>query len=157
MKKAYEFTYKTSPIDLWQLSMYTMYGSIVGTVNLIFIIAMVLLNLKFLLTASIILKVLMVFGLCLFTIIQPTLIYFRAEKQLRNLPQKMTLSFDDEGISIDADNNASSIPWSQINKVIKKPTLLVIQSSAQHGFILSNKVLGQERNDFYDFVVSKLS
>jgi len=156
MMRQYKFIYKTMPIDLWQLSMYNIYGSMLGTVNIIFIIAMIILNVKFLLTAHIGLKIIMILGVCLFTIIQPLLIYLRAKKQVGLLPREIKLIFDDEYMHVDADGKTSSIPWNKIDKIYKKPTQLVIQSTTQHGFIMSNKVLGSSRDDLYAFIVSKI-
>ncbi len=157
MNIKYQFTYKTRPLDLWELSMYSIYGSLLGTVNIIFTVALIILNMKFFMTVNIVLKAIMIIGVSLFTVIQPILIYLKAKKQVEQLSQEITLSFDDKYMYVNTDGQTSSIPWNKINKIIKKPTLLVIQSSSQHGFILSNKVLGSFRNEFYDFLVSKLN
>ncbi|NCC78298.1 MAG: YcxB family protein, partial [Clostridia bacterium] len=73
------FNYETKASDLWQLSMYGIYKSMVGLVNVIFTAAMVLLTAKYWSEVNWYLKGLLILGLSLFTVIQPLLIYRRAK------------------------------------------------------------------------------
>ena len=43
----YKFNYQTSAFELWQLSIYGTYGSMIGVCNIIFTAAMVLLAAKY--------------------------------------------------------------------------------------------------------------
>ena len=50
----------------------------------------------------------------------------------------------------------SDLEWKSIKRVSKKPTLIIIFSDTTHGFILPNRILGTEREKFYEFVALKV-
>lgn len=152
----YTFTYQTTAFDLWQLFMYSIYGSMVGLSNIIFTIAMSLLSVKFWQSVNVFIKILLVVAICLFTIIQPVMIYMRAKKQVAGISQDIKISFDDDGIRIKTQNQTSEIQWSRIKGVSKKPSMVVILSTKKHGFILTNKVLGEQKEAFYNYVLSRI-
>lgn len=152
----YQFNYETKPSDLWQLSMYGIYRSIVGLVNVIFTGAMIVLLVTFWADVSWMYRILMLLGASLFTVIQPLVIYHRAKKQLSGLNRSMEIGFDDHGVHVRSDKEKSSIKWRNIKGVAKQPTLVIVYSSATHGFILTNKVLGKDKEAFYRYVISKL-
>ncbi|MDF2614637.1 MAG: hypothetical protein K0S71_2423 [Clostridia bacterium] len=152
----YKFTYQTTALDLWQLSMYGIYGSMAGLCNVIFTVAMVLLSTKLWEDASIFVKMFLVIGICLFTVIQPLAIYMRAKRQALRLPKDMKIEFDDKGIHIKTEKQSSDLKWSTIKGISKKPTMVVIRSTTKHGFVLTNKVLGKQKEALYNYVVSKI-
>jgi hypothetical protein len=152
----YKFKYKNTPLNFWQLSMYFMYGSIVGVCNLIFTVAMILLSFKIWSDASSFVRMLLIFACCLFPIIQPVGIYFRAKKQAA-VSKEIEIGFDDNGIHVKSDYAASDLEWKNIKKVSRKPNMIVIFSTTTHGFILTNKVLGKQNEEFYNFIVSKIN
>lgn len=152
----YQFNYETKASDLWQLSMYGIYRSTVGLVNVIFTVAMIVLAVRYFQDANWIYRILMILGLSLFTVIQPVVIYSRAKKQLSGMSRDMEIGFDDYGVHVRSDKEKSSIKWKNIKGIAKQPTLVIVYSSATHGFILTNKVLGKEREAFYRYVISKL-
>lgn len=152
----YLFRYETKASDLWQLSMYGIYRSIVGMVNVIFTGAMIVLIAKYWSDVSWIYRTLMITGLSLFTVIQPLVIYNRAKKQLSGISRDMEIGFDDYGVHVRAGAEKSSIKWKNIKGIAKQPTLVIVYSTSTHGFILTNKVLGKEREAFYRYVISKL-
>lgn len=152
----YQFTINTTASDLWQLSMYGIYGSMLGATNLVFTVAMILLTVRFFSSSHIVLKCLLVFACCLFPVIQPLLVYIRARKQAKNVEKEVYLSFDDQGMHINIGEQKSEIDWSAVRGITKKPTLLVVFSSAHHGYILTNRVLGEQKEAFYNYICSKL-
>lgn len=152
----YKFIYKTTAFDLWQLSMYNMYTSMVGVCNIIFTVAMLLLTAKFWGNVNSFVKMLLILAICLFTVIQPIIVYTRAKRQAASFTHDMEIGFDDNGIHVKTDNKASDLKWNRIKGVSKKPGMIVIFSTTKHGFILTNKVLGKQKEDFYDYVVSKI-
>lgn len=102
------------------------------------------------------LKCLIIIGISLFTVIQPLAVYLRASKQVKGMPQGVNLGFDDQGIHIVLGNQKSDIEWAAVRGITKKPTMLVIFSSEQYGFVLNNKLLGEQRKEFYDYISSKV-
>ncbi len=152
----YKFTYQTTAFDLWQLSMYGTYGSMVGVCNVIFTAAMLLLAAKFWGDINIFMKILLVIAICLFTVIQPVIIYMRAKRQVTTIPRDMEIGFDDNGIHVKAGNQSSDLKWNKIKGISKKPSMVVISSTDKHGFLLTNKMLGKQKEAFYDYVISKI-
>ena len=152
----YKFNYKISALDLWKLSMQGTYGSMVGVSNIIFTIAMLILGVKFWGDASNFMKILLIIGISLFTVIQPIVVYIRAKKQVATTSQDMEISFDDQGIHVRTLDQVSDIKWNTIDRIIKKPSMVIIYTSAKHGLLITNKMLGNEKEAFYDYVVSKI-
>lgn len=152
----YKFTYKNTAIDFWLLSIYFMYGSIVGICNLIFTAAMILLSIKSWGNVSVLLKVILILACVLFPIIQPFGIYIRARRQAAKSKQ-IDICFNDFGIQVESENKKSQINWKSIKKVSKKPSMIVVFSTTTHGFIVTNKVLGGLRKEFYQYVISKMN
>lgn len=154
----YKFFYKITAFDLWKLSMYGTYGSgsMVGASNIVFTVAIVMLTGKFWNEANIFFRMLMIIGICLFTVIQPLAVYFRAKKQVETIPEDMEIGFDDKGMHVQASNQLSDIKWKSIVKVIKKTNMIIIYTSMKHGFIITDKMLGSQKEDFYNYLVSKI-
>lgn len=152
----FAFKYKTTAFDLWRLSMYGIYSSILGVCNLIFTVTMILLTFKFWEDASQVIRVILIFAICLFILIQPVAIYLKAEKQVLKLPGEIQIDFADAGVHVKIENQSSTLPWTSIKGITKRPGMLIIFSTAKHGFILNNKVLLGQKKPFYDYVVSKI-
>ncbi len=152
----YKFTYKNTANDFWLLSIYFMYGSIVGICNLIFTTAMILLSIKSWENVSVLLKVILILACILFPIMQPLGIYIRAKRQAAKSRQ-IVICFNDLGIQVKSENEKSEIKWNSIKRVSKKPSMIVVFSTTTHGFIVTNKVLGGLREEFYQYVISKMN
>lgn len=153
----YKFTYRTTALDFWQLSMYYTYGSMLGVCNVIFTVAMFLLTIKFWAQVTTLTKLILILACSLFTVIQPICIYIRAKRQAAAALQgEMEIGFDDKGVHVKAGNQSSDLKWNTIKRVSRKPSMIVVFSTTTHGFILNNKVLGQQKEAFYDYVVSKI-
>jgi hypothetical protein len=148
--------YQTTAFDLWQLSMYGIYGSMVGVCNVIFTVAMVLLTVKFWGAANGFMKIIFIAAICLFTVIQPAVVYMRAKRQVAAVPHDMEIGFDDNGIHVRTEKQSSDLKWNTIKGVSKKPSMVVIFSTTKHGFILTNKVLGKQKEAFYNYIISKI-
>jgi len=152
----YKFVYETKAFDLWKLSMYGVYGSMVGVFNIIFTIAMVLLTAKFWGEVNIFIKILLIIAVSLFTVIQPTAVYMRAKRHMATVPQDMEIGFDDNGIYINTKNENSELKWTTIKGVFKKQNMIVIFTSSKHGLMITNQMLGPEKEEFYQYLVSKV-
>lgn len=152
----YKFSYKISAFDLWQLSMYSIYGSMVGMCNIIFTVSMLLLTAKFWGNMNGPVRLLLVLASCLFLIIEPIGIYYRAKKQA-SAKEQMEIAFDDRGVHVKAQDQSSDLKWNAIKGISKKPTMMIIFSTHTHGFVMPNKVLGTQKEAFYEYIVSKIS
>lgn len=152
----YQYTYRTTALELWQLSMYYTYGSMVGVCNIVFTVAVLALTVARWGVSGAGMRVLLVLGLCLFTVIQPLLVYLRARRQAAGITQDTTASFGDGGIHIQVGEQFSDIKWSSIKKISRKPTMIIIFSDTTHGFLLTDRVLGADKEAFYGYITSKI-
>ncbi len=152
----YRFVYQTTAFDFWQLAMYNTYSSIIGVCNVVFTVAMVLLTVKFAGTVNEVILALLILASCFFPVIQPVMMYMQARRQVSVLPQHLELGFDDNGVHVATEEERSNLPWKTIKRVIKKPTLVVIFSTATQGYILNNRVLGKQKPQFLAYVLSKV-
>ncbi|MDW5299359.1 MAG: YcxB family protein [Sedimentibacter sp.] len=152
----YKFIYETKAFDLWKLSIYGVYGSMVGVFNIIFTVAMVLLTAKFWGEVNIFIKILLIIAVSLFTVIQPVAVYMRAKRHIATVPHDMEIGFDDNGIYIKTKNENSELKWNTIKGVLKKQNMIVIFTTTKHGLMITNQMLGTEKEGFYKYVVSQV-
>ncbi|MDO5575083.1 MAG: YcxB family protein [bacterium] len=152
----YQFAYRTTAFDFWQLAMYNTYGSIIGVCNVVFTVAMIVLTVKFGGTVNEVILALLILASCFFPVIQPIMLYAQAKRQVAGLPEQTEIGFDDRGVHVTAGEQHTDIPWNSIRRVMKRPTLIVIFSTATHGFVLSNRVLGKQRASFTAYVLSRM-
>ena len=151
----YKYTYRNTAGELWQLSMYYTYGSVVGMCNLIFTAAVIALTINKWNTVSGVWRFLLLLVCCLFTVIQPLAVWRKAEKQAAGISRDTELEFGDAGIRIRVGDEISVIPWAAVKKISKKPTMIILFSDTTHGYVLTNRVLGKDRDAFYNYVASK--
>jgi lipopolysaccharide export LptBFGC system permease protein LptF len=152
----YTYTYRTTARDLWQLSMYYIYGSLAGLCNIIFTVAAFALGFSRWDQAQGIVRCLIVLGCCLFTVIQPLMIYAKAKKQAAGIAQDTQVSIDDNGLYIRVGDDTSQLPWKSVKRISRKPAMIIIFSDTTHGFIFTNRVLGNEKEEFYRYASSKV-
>ena len=151
----YQYTYRTTASELWQLSMYYIYGSMVGLCNILFTAAVIALMVSRWQMAPTWQRLLFVAALCLFTVLQPLVIYRRARRQAARITEDTTLTADASGVHIRVGAKQADLKWSSIKRVSKKPTMLILFSDTSHGYVLSNRVLGGERDEFYAYAASR--
>lgn len=135
--------------------MYGIYSSMAGMVNSIFIVAMVILTMKFWETSNLLIKILLLFGISLFTIIQPLLVYLRAKKQVSNLPDNMYIGFSKEGTHIKTGEEVSIIEWKKIIGINKMKTMIILYTNNREGYILTDKILGSDKDKFYQYLLNQ--
>ena len=131
------------------------YRSTAGGCNLVFTAAMFVLVFRFWSTASDMYKGLMLIGCILFPVIQPLVIYGKARKQAAALPKGMELGFDERGLHVKTQDAASDIPWSDIKNIVREFHMIVIFSDDIHGYILTDRMLGEQKQAFYEYIISR--
>ncbi len=151
----YQFKNEVTAMDFWRLVMRRTYRSTAGVCNLVFTAAMFVLVFRFWITASDFYKGLMLFGCLLFPVIQPIVIYGKSKKQAAALPKGMELAFDERGLHVKTQDAASDIPWSNIRNIVKEAHMIAVFSDNVHGYILTDKMLGGQKQEFYEYVLAK--
>ena len=152
----YRFKCDVKAKDLWKMAMTRTYRSMIGLVNVIFTIAMILLTIHFWATASDLIRVLLVMGCILFPVIQPLAIYGNSAKQLEDMPKDMELTFNDSGVRVDVGEKTELLKWSRIKNAIKRNNMVVVMSDDSHGYMLTNRVLGDKKEEFYEYLCGKI-
>ena len=152
----YRFKSDVKPADLWKIAMTRMYRSPVGLVNVIFTVSMILLTIRFWPTASDLFRVLMFLGCILFPVIQPLAVYGNSVKQLEDLPRDMELLFNDGGLRVFVGEKNEFLRWSRIKNAIKRSHMIVVMSDDSHGYMLTNRVLGDQKEEFFQYICKKI-
>ena len=153
-----EFRFKndTKPIDFWILSMSHTYRSMVGVCNVVFTVAVIAATIRLMGQIHDVLEVLLLFGCFLFTVIQPIVVYLRAKAQVAGIPKDMELFFDEKGLHVAVGERHESIPWKKIKGIVEERNMLIIRSDARHGYILTNRAMNGQREEFLRFVQLKI-
>ena len=152
----YKYMCDVKASDLWKMAMVRTYKAAIGVVNIVFTVAMILLVFRFWKTEPDILRVLMIFGCLVFPVIQPLATYGMCVKQLENMPRDMELKFDDVGVHVSTGGQSELIRWNKVKNAIKRNNMIVVMSDDSHGYMLTNRVLGNEKEEFYNFLCSKI-
>ena len=153
----YCFKSDVKPTDLWIISMRKVYRSHAGAVNILFTVAMVFLSIRFFGQLGAFVNAVLIFAVILFPILQPLAIYSRSVKQLENLPGEMTLHFDDKGLMVKCDGKSERIPWKRIANAYRQRGMVVVMSDDRHGYMLTDRVLGAQKEEFFDYLCSKIN
>ncbi len=152
----YRYICDVKASDIWKMAMKRTYKSVLGLVNVIFTVAMILLALRFWGTAPDPVKVLLMFGIVLFPVIQPLATYGMSVKQLENLPKDMELTFNDNGVHVKAGSESQDLKWNKVTNAIKRDNMVVVMSDDRHGYMFTNRVLGDQKEEFYNYLCSKI-
>lgn len=152
----YKFQCDVKTLDMWKLSMYQIYNSMAGTCNVIFSVAVILLTIRFYADAGNMAKILLIAACLLFPVIQPLCIYVRAGIQAAALPDNVVYAFDNKGIYIETENAGDFTAWSKIKSIKKAAGLLIIFADTSKGYIITNRVLGDKKDDFIKFVTDRI-
>ena len=139
----YQYKCRITAWDFFRLTMRQTYRSMAGMCNLVFTVAMILLTAKFWSQAGEVLQVLMLIGCLLLPVIQAA------------VPQDVRLTFDEKGLLVTTGGERQHLPWNRL-RVTKQPGMVLVLSGAGSGYMLTNRVLGADREAFWSFVQSKV-
>ena len=140
----YQYKCRITAWDFFRLTMRQTYRSMAGMCNLVFTVAMILLTAKFWSQSGEVLQVLMLIGCLLFPVIQPAAV-----------PQDVRLTFDEKGLLVTTGGERQHLPWNRL-RVTKQPGMVLVLSGAGSGYMLTNRVLGADREAFWSFVQIKV-
>ena len=157
----YQYTYRTTASELWQLSMYYIYGSMVGLCNhplyrgghrpdgiADWQTAPIMAASRFLWPPCVFLPCCSPWPSAAGPARQAARIHGRHDAWERT----------QSGIHIQRRRDQrADLPWrSSQTQSAKKPTMLILFSRTHaHGYVLSNRVLGGERDEFYAYAASR--
>ncbi len=151
----FRYNYKIKASDIWQVRMYYAYASYLAVVNLTCIAASVVLIVTQWNTANALFRTIMLIFLSLFLVIQPLLIYISVTIQAGKSRDELELIFNDGGFSIRVGEKKEKHFWKDVIRVTVRPTLIIVYTGENQGYILTNRVLKDTRKDFLEFVEEK--
>lgn len=149
---SYSFKSQVYPIDFWKMTMKNTYRSMIGVINIVFTFAMFVLAFVFLGKVKPLETGLIILGCVWFPVIQPIIIYFHHKKQLRALPKDMELSFNDFGMHVLTGGKTLDIAWNEFVKINIDKHMIILYSDNQHGYILTDRNLGDKKEEFIAFI-----
>ena len=147
----FKYSYRIKTSDIWQVRMYYAYASYLAVVNLTCIAASLILIIMQWSKANSVFRAIMLVFLLLFTVIQPLVIYLTSIPQAKGNCEELTLVFNEKGMTVRTGGKEEQHPWKDIVSMTVRPTLVIVYTDASHGYILTNRVLGNTRKNFLDF------
>lgn len=151
----YQFDCDVRAWDFWRMSMRQTYHSAAGVCNIVFTVAMVLLAARFWNESGDIFQVLVLFACLLFPVIQPIAVFIRARAQAAAVPRDVRLSFGESGLAVETGGRRENIPWSRL-RVRKQPDMVIVFSGRQQGYMLTNRVLGGQKEEFFSYASERV-
>lgn len=146
------FKSEVTAFDFWKSTMRKTYKSLAGVINIVFTCAMLVLAIKFLKNAKILEQSLIVLGCIWFPLIQPVFVYFRQRKVVKFMPKDLILEFNEQGMKVRLGNQEEKIPWKKFDHIEIETGMVIFFSDARHGYIVTNRTMGQKREAFLSFV-----
>lgn len=153
----YKFSCDIRPKDLWYLYMYRMYTSVAGMITLIFGISMIVLTVTFWSRNGVLMRTGLVVLSLLVPVVQPLGVYLRSMKELEQLPKQMELWFSDKGIYIQVEEKSDHVSWNKVGRIMKEVNMVMIVLKDGRGYMISDRVLGKDKEDFCRYAASCIS
>lgn len=154
---SYQYQSNIRPLDFWLLSMNHTYHSLVGVCNLVFAAAMIGLSVRFWNEAGDAAQALLFIACLIIPVFQPLGVYLKAKAQVSVIPQGTQLSFGEDGVHVTLGGKRELIRWNRVKNAVREANMVIIFTDASHGYMLTNRVLGREKDDFYHYVKAHIN
>lgn len=138
------------------LSLVSIYRSLLGVINIIFLVSMILVTIRFWQEAAWIYRALMLLGIALFPILQPAAIYLRSRSIVARIPDGLEMHIGPDGILISGQNDSTSLTYSDLTAVNLIAGMIVIHTTGKQGYTLSRQVLGGKTHEVYELLQRRL-
>lgn len=152
----YQYKCYIRAADLWRLSMYRTYHSPVGVCNIVFGVSVILLTYRFWDSVGDFVQALLFMACLLIPVIQPLGVYMKAKAQAAVSPQGTELTFKEDGIHVTLGTQHELVPWKRVKSIVKEAGMIIVFTDANHGYMLTNRVLGSEKETFYQDVKTRI-
>ena len=148
----FKFSYKVEPENLWFISMYNIYKSMAGTVNIIFTISMVLLAFRFWPEQNLLTNFCITVGILLFPIFQPLFIFLRSRKLVSTMPGELEMTINSDGLSIASEKSQTLVKLTELKSILKIRGMLILQTNTGQSYILNKKALNGDAERLFGFL-----
>jgi hypothetical protein len=151
----YKFKIRATAFDFFKMCMRETYSLPLGICNIVFFVAAVLLTVRFYGNASAVVRALLVCMCLVFPVIQPVCMFGRASKLAHMLPDDMTIETTKTGLLVRVGEASELVDYNKIKKIISTRDCLIINVGGRNGYFLFNRVLGDKKEEFFEFIKSK--
>jgi hypothetical protein len=148
----YHFRYRVTPSDLMILSLVNIYRSLLGVINIVFLISMILVTVRFWHEAVWIYRALMLLGVALFPILQPVAIYLRSKSIVSRIPDGLEMHIGPDRILISGQDDSTALAYSDLTAVKLIAGMIIIFTTGKQGYALSREVLGGKTHEVYELL-----
>lgn len=153
----YQYKCYIRAADLWRLSMYRTYRSPIGVCNIVFGVSVILLTYRFWNSVGDFVQTLLFMACLIIPVIQPLGVYLKAKAQAAASPQGTELIFKEDGIHVTLGTQHELVPWTRVKNIVREAGMLIVFTDANHGYMLTNRVLGSEKETFYQDVKAQMN
>lgn len=151
----YKFKYKNTAFELFKLSLFYLYTSLAGVVNIIFTLAMFVLIYSRWNAADSFLRAILVLAVLFFVLFQPVMIYNRARKSAITL-NELILEIGDRGIAVEVDKKHEFINWNKVRGTKIFPHMLIIFTDTTNGYILTKRIAGDDYKRIFSDIIERV-
>ncbi len=153
----YKYQCDIKAVDFWRLSMYHTYHSFIGVCNIVFGVSMILLTFRFWNQVGDVMQAVLFMACLIIPVIQPLGVYLKAKTQAAVAPQGTELVFEEDGIHVTLGGQYELIRWNRVKNIVREAGMLIVFTDASHGYMLTNRLLGSEKEKFYQDVKAHIN
>ena len=158
----YNFTFSLTAKDIFNSSMNYSRNSKTRIFDIIFTVVVISLTLFNIFTGnflkmSILNKFLLILFCIMFPIINPIIIYIKSYihyTKIKNIV--INMMFENEKLTVSSEKEMHELTYDNIYNFIKYKNMLVIMYDSIHGQIMPNRIFNNNKDEFYDFLSSKI-
>ena len=153
-EQTFRFHIQMQAKDLWKFSMYHANKGYLGVFNTLFTLASLYLLVTKWGETGTAYRLLLLVCVMMFTVWQPGILFLKALKQAGNdrLKTAMDMVFDKNGFTVSQGEQSMEVPWDEVTKVVRIPGIYVLYMSSIRAYLISDQVLGGEKEAFGGFL-----
>lgn len=154
--KTYHYTYSSKPQDLVALGLDHTYHQYTGLINIVFTIAMLILLIARWNAWGILGNIFLVVALMIFPVFQPLAMYLHGRKVIGPKPSEMDMTIGEDAMRIRSEGKQTTIQWERITGIYFSKGILVLYPDANHGYILTKRIVGEELQEVTDYCKARI-
>ena len=149
-QEIYEFQVHMTAKDLWHFSMHHTNKGYLGIFNILFTLASLYLLITTWNQNTVPYRIMLVFCVTIFTVLQPGQLYLKAKKQasLAVMKEPIHYTFTRETICIAQADQQQELTWDQIGRVEKGTGMLIIYMDRIHAYLITDEAMGEQKENF---------
>lgn len=153
-EQTFRFHIQVEAKDLWKFSMYHSNKGYLGVFNLLFTLASLYLLVTKWSDTGAAYRLMLFACVTMFTVWQPGILFLKALKQAgtKRLKMAMDMAFDKKGFTVTQGEQSMEVTWEQVTRVARISGIYILYMSSVRAYLLTDQVLGDERERFASFL-----